>query len=96
MFGHASEKTWVSTGRSCRAACACLFGWLLRPDTRTDSVPKDRVPHDSLNLAGRANMLDGKTIEKRVPLTLELTRPTTGRRNTGASGFERLGTLVKV
>lgn len=38
VFGHASEKTWVSTGRSCRAAFAYLFGWLLRPDTRTDSV----------------------------------------------------------
>jgi hypothetical protein len=32
------KGTWCSTGRSCRAACACLFGWFLRPDTWTDSA----------------------------------------------------------
>ena len=70
------RKTRCRRGDRAGRLAPASSGGCLRPDTWTDTAENRRVPHDSLNLAGRTNMLE--RIENRVQLVLELPRPTTG------------------
>ena len=77
------------TGRSCRAACACLFGWLLRPDT-VDGLPRRGSPARLFEPRGSDEHARRKRREP-CPVRPGAPPPTDGH----ASDGERPGTHVK-